>query len=660
MPKTDPNIKKRITILAIPVFVLLATIWVKLIYISAVEGAALRAKTDQIAVKERAIEARRGNIYSADGKLLAISMPMYDLYMDPVAPAQDDFDENISGLAQGLAKLFPETRNARQWENYIRSNRKRGDRYIEIEEHQTYSELQKIKNLPLFNLGKYHGGLITDSKNYRQKPLSLAGRTIGYDEQSAQAGLEGYFSAYLEGHAGQRMMQKIGGGNWKPLNDNTAIEPEDGHDIYTTLDTRIQDVAHRSLLEYLTKYEADHGSVIVMETATGRIKAMANLGLNEQGEYVEQRNYAVWEATEPGSVFKLPALMVAIEDGKVDTADIVDTEEGIYTIYGKKVRDSNVKWGRKGGYGKINVAEAFRKSSNTGIVKAVYGAYKDDQEDFVDELYSLGLHRPTGVTIKGESKPTIPKPSDANWSGITLPWMAFGYGVRFTPLQLLTFYNAIANNGTVVKPQIVNHIMHYGRIDETFEPEVLNSSICSHETLVQLQALLKGVVERGTARNIYSKKLPMAGKTGTCQINYWKGTHEYQASFAGYFPADDPKYSCIVVVSKPNYYKGYYGSLVAAPVFKAIAEEVYLSLPEEVEAVNTQLAWKEPTEDEKEDALQKNYLPNLYGLSAMEAISLLENRGITVKVVGTGKVKHQYPKVGTALKKNMTVELALR
>ena len=639
--------------------VVLTAIWFKLIYISSVEGQALRDKAEQLAIKERPIEARRGNIYSADGKLLAISMPMYDLYMDPVAPAQDDFDKNIHALSTGLANLFAE-RNARQWENYIKTNRANGDRFIEIAEHQSYSELQKVKQLPLFNLGKYRGGLILDQKNYRQKPMAVAERTIGYDLESAQAGLEGYFSSYLEGHEGRRLMQKIGGGNWKPLNDNSAIEPEDGHDIYTTIDTRIQDVAHRSLLEYLQKFEADHGSVVVMEVATGRIKAIANLGLNENGEYVEQRNYAVWEATEPGSTFKLASLLVALEDGKVDTSDIVDTEKGIYTIYGKKVKDSNVKWGREGGYGKISLAQAFRLSSNTGIVKAVYGAYKDDQEDFVDELYSIGLHRPTGITIKGESNPTIPKPSDANWSGTTLPWMAFGYGVSFTPLQMLTFYNAIANNGVVVKPQVVTRIMQHGIVEESFEPEILNSSICSQETVKKLQALLEGVVERGTATNIKSDKLRMAGKTGTCQLNYWKGDHEYQASFAGYFPADDPKYSCIVVVNNPEYTKGYYGSLVAAPVFRAIAEEVYLSLPEEIESKNRVLAWNDESPATKENALKKNYLPNLYGLTAMEAMSLLESYGIKVKVSGSGKVKSQQPKVGTALNKNMTVQLVLK
>ncbi len=643
--------------LAVPVFVICLAVWVKLLHVSIVEGPELREKSEQLVISKRAIPARRGNIFSADGKLLATSMPVYDVYMDPVSPSKENFEANIAGLCKGLAKLFP-GRSARQWENHLRTKRQEGDRYERIAEDQTYSDLQKIKALPLFNLGKYKGGLIYHQQNYRQQPTALAGRTIGYDEQSAQAGIEGYFSAYLEGHEGSRLMQKIAGGNWKPINDNSAVEPEDGCDIFTTIDTRIQDVAHRALLKQLVKYQAEHGSVIVMEVATGKIKAIANLGLNKDSTYSEQRNYAVWEATEPGSTFKLVSLLVAMEDGKVDTADIVDTENGIYTVYGKKIKDSNVKYGR-GGYGKISVAEAFRKSSNTGIAKAVYGAYKEDQQEFVDQLYQIGLNKPTGITIKGESNPRIPKPTDKNWSGLSLPWMTFGYEVSFTPLQMLTLYNAIANNGVMVKPQIVSSIKKYGRNEEVFEVEVLNPAVCSKETAAQLQALLEGVVKSGTATNLQSDKLSLAGKTGTCQLDYWKSSHEYQASFAGYFPAEDPKYSCIVVVHKPNYYKGYYGNIVAGPVFKAVAEEVYLSMPEPIDTTTGMPQWAEAEPAKVQQAVEKNYLPNLYGLSAMEVISLLENHGINVKVSGTGKVKKQEPQVGTALRKNMTVKITL-
>ena len=658
MSNTDPKMKKRIMFLAVPVFILCIAIWGKLVYISTVEGPVLRERSEKLAIKEREIDAKRGDIYSADGKLLATSMLVYNVYMDPVSPKEEDFNTNIAALSSGLAKQLP-VRNARQWENYITSNRKRGDRYVEIASKQTYSQLQKIKNLPLFNLGSYKGGLIAEQESHRQQPLAMAGRAIGYDVESAQAGIEGYFSSYLEGHPGKRVMQKIGGGNWKPVYDASAIEPVDGQDVYTTINTRIQDAAQRALLQSLTKYEADHGSAIVMEVATGRIVAMANLGLTKNGTYEEQRNYAVWERTEPGSTFKLASLLVALEDGKVDTADIVDTENGIFTIYGKQVRDSNVKYG-KGGYGKITLAEAFRLSSNTGIVKAIYGAYEKDPQAFVDQLYNMGLQRRTGIRIKGETDPIIPKPKDKNWSGISLPWMAFGYEVSFTPLQMLTFYNAIANDGVMVRPQIVSTIKQHGHNEEVFEAQVLNSSICSKETIKQLQALLKGVVERGTAKYIYSDKLAMAGKTGTCQLDYWKGSLEYQSSFAGYFPADDPKYSCIVVVNKPNYKIGYYGSHVAGPVFKAIAEEVYLSMPEAIEPQKGIATWQDDKIENRENALKKNYIPNLQGLTAMQAVSLLENYGLNVKVNGSGKVREQVPAIGSVLRKNMTIELTLR
>lgn len=659
MSNASYNIKKRITLLAVPAVALCLLIAVKLIYTSAVEGPELRKKSEALVISEREIPARRGNIYSADGKLLATSMPMYNLYMDPVAPSDKNFDSLVPKLAAGLAKLQPQ-RNARQWENHLRTNRSKGDRFVEIAEEQTYSQLQQYKALPLYNLGRFKGGLIAYEESYRQKPLSVAGRTIGYDQDFAQAGIEGYFSSYLVGKPGKRLMQKIGGGNWKPLNDATAIAPNDGMDVYTTIDTRIQDVANRALHKALATHKADHGCAVVMEVATGRIKAIANLGIDQNGNYVEQRNYAVWERTEPGSTFKLASLLVALEDSKVDTAMIVDTEDGIYTIHGRKVRDSNVKWGRKGGYGKITLAEAFRKSSNTGIVKAVYGAYKDSPEDFVDQLYNMGLQHKTGILIKGESAPKIPKPTDKNWSGVSLPWMAFGYEVSFTPLQILAFYNAIANNGVYVKPQLVTNIKQHGHDVKKFRTEVINPGICSKETVKELQALLRGVVTRGTATNLNSDKLAIAGKTGTSQLNYWKSTREYQASFAGYFPADDPKFSCIVVVNKPDPSTGYYGGTVAGPVVKAIAEEVYLSLPETLTPAEGIEEWHLASIESREQALQKNYLPNLQGLTAMQAISLLENYNINVRISGSGRVKTQHPRLGARLNKNMTVELNLR
>lgn len=659
MPAASPNIKHRIMVLTVGVSLLCLAIWGKLIHMSVVEGEELRKKSEHLVIGEKEIPAKRGNIYSSDGKLMATSMPVYHVYADPVSPSEKDFQSYIAALGEELAKMFP-GKNARQWENYLRTKRSAGERYVLLARNQSFSELQKMKDMPLFNLGKFKGGLIYEQQNIRKQPLATASRTIGYDNNTAQAGIEGYFSTYLEGKPGRRLMQKIAGGNWKPLSVGSGVDPEDGKDICVTIDSKIQDVAQRSLLQYLQMYQAEHGCVVVMEVNTGRIKAMANLGLDSAGKYTEQRNYAVWESTEPGSTFKLAALMVALEDGKVDTAQIIDTENGIYSIYGKQVRDSNVKGGT-GGYGKISLAEAIRKSSNTGIVKAIYPLYKDNPKAMVDRLYQVGLHRTTGINISGETTPKIPSPGKDNWSGISLPWMIFGYEVSFTPLQILNFYNAIANNGVMVKPQIVEEVRQHGRTIQTYETEVLNPAVCSQKTLKQLQALLAGVVETGTANNIKSQLLPMAGKTGTSRLNYWKSADEYQASFAGYFPADEPKYSCIVVINKPRKEIGFYGNRVAAPVFRDIAEEVFLSMPTPIQAIEKPIGnWaNSATVQQCERALGKNYLPNLNGLTAMEAATLLENHGIKVKVKGTGRVKQQNPPIGTALSKNMIVELIL-
>ena len=484
-------------------------------------------------------------------------------------------------------------------------------------------------------------------------------RTIGRDKDGAQAGLEGYYSNYLQGKPGNRLMQRITGNDWKPLDDPQAIEPVDGFDLFTTIDTRIQDVAQQSLLTQLKKYDADHGTAVVMEVATGRIVAMANLGRNADSVYSELRNYAVWERTEPGSTIKLLSAMALLETGVADTSDKVNTENGVITIYGEKVRDS-----RKGGYGTISLRKAFEVSSNTGIVKLVQQHFEKNPEDYVDFLYTRGFHETTGITIKGESAPNIPKPKDDRWSKISLPWMAYGYGVEFTPLQLLTIYNAVANNGTMVKPQIVERIMDHGRIVEDFETAILNPAICSQDVVKKLQALLKGAVELGTAKNIYDERIPVAGKTGTCQLNYWRGGKDYQSSFAGYFPANDPKYSCIVVINKPDYYKGYYGNIVAGPVFKAIADEVYSQLPQTPSTLNSKelIAARTITvgEERFEQAFQKNFLPSFNGLDARTAARILEGQGLTVTLVGTGRVVRQEPALGTPLHKCSTVKLVLR
>ncbi len=659
--KDKKNILNRAYLAATPFFVVALLVLGKLFFIQYQEGPSLRAQAQREVIKEVNIKAERGNIYSYDGKLMATTMPVYDIYMDPVTVDPNAFNELLPQLAQKLAEQF-NAKNARQWENYLRIKRDKGSRYVPLAEDISYNQLQLIKGFPIFNLGRFKGGLIFEQKNYRKMPLGkIAERTIGYDQLKGRTGIEGAFSNYLTGKDGLRLKQKVSNNNWKPVTDHYEIEPENGLDVVTTIDTKIQDVVHHELLRALERFEADHGCAVVMEVKTGAIRGIANLGRTGQGTYFEKRNYAVWESTEPGSTFKLASVIVALEDGMVDTNTRVDTEKGLFTIYNKKVKDSNYKNG-EGGYGEVSLKRAFEVSSNVGIVKLIYDRYRQQPDKFVDRLYTLGIHKPLGLPIKGEGLPKIPQPSDRNWSGITLPWMAFGYQVSFTPLQVLALYNAVANDGRMVKPRFIEEIKQHGRTIKRHETEIVNPSICSRQTLIKVQDMLKGVVENGTAQNIRTPLLELAGKTGTCQQNYWKeASRDYQASFAGYFPADNPKYSCIVVINKPNYTRGYYGSTVAAPVFKAIAQNIYLDTPAELEVPPENLALSDLTTDQPntEPVRLDKKLPNLKGMNGSEVISLLENQGYKIKVKGNGKVLWQYPAAGSVINTATLIELKL-
>jgi len=654
------HIKSKITWISAVIYLLFVAIAGRLFYVSLIMGPELREISQERLIERREIPAKRGDIYSSDGKALATTKPVYTVHFDPITVDENIFQNEVGALAAQLAELNP-ARNASEWENYLRTKRNQKNRYVLLSKDLNYSDLQRMRQYPILERGMYKGGIIVHMDQRRiQMATDITLRTIGYDTEAASAGLEGYYSAYLKGKPGNRLMQKIVGDDWKPLDDPQAVEPVDGFDLVTTIDTRIQDVAQRSLLKQLAKYEADHGCVVVMEAETGRIVAMANLGRNpKDSSYSELRNYAVWERTEPGSTMKLLSTMALLETGSADTNTLVDTDNGIYTVYGKKVRDS-----RKGGYGKINLRRAFELSSNTGIVKLVEGSFKEKPGNFVDFLYRRKFDQTTGVQIKGETAPIIPKPSDDNWSGLSLPWMSYGYGVEFTPLQLLTIYNAVANDGDMIKPQVVEKIMDHGREVESFEPEIIKRGICSAQTIDKLQILLEGAVRRGTATNIYDEKVTIAGKTGTCQLNYWRGGKDYQSSFVGYFPADNPRYSCIVVISKPNYFKGYYGNIVAGPVFKAIADEVYHQLPHTPQVVGrAQLALAAQQAhdlNKQHEALEKNYLPNLRSLDLREALEILESAGLEVKVQGHGKVVKQEPALGTSLHQCSTVTLWLQ
>jgi len=517
-------------------------------------------------------------------------------------------------------------------------------------------------------LGAFSGGLIVEQTTKREHPMGgIAQRTIGYerideDGNVTRPGIDGAFGVkYLRGTDGRRLKQKIGKGQWKPIQDFNQVEPQDGYDVYTTIDVNIQDIAHHALLEQLEYYEADHGSVVVMEVKTGEIKAISNLGRTSKGTYYERLNYAVGESHEPGSTFKLMAMVAALEDKVIDTSDVVDTEKGVLSFYGRKVRDS-----KNGGYGKISASKAFEVSSNTGMVKLINNSYKNNPSKFVDRLYKMGLNNKLDLPIIGEGIPFIPHPSNKkDWDGLDLPWMAFGYGVSLTPLQTLTFYNAIANDGEMVKPRFIRAVKEFNRTIVPFEKEVINPSVCTVETAKKVQQMMKNVVEKkhGTAHNIFSPNFSMAGKTGTCQTEYWIESHRYISSFVGYFPAENPKYSCIVVIHKPDYKKGYYGNIVAAPVFKKIAQKIYTDTPiiDTVEDLEVSSASVEKNYESYFETARKykTIMPNVEGMPAMDAITLLENIGMRVKLVGSGKVKKQSVAKGVKIKKNQLVVLEL-
>lgn len=664
MAVTEKHILNRLYFVAGVMFVFALAVVFKLFTIQVVQGDKYRDLAEKRTVKNVTIPANRGNVYASDGSLLATSIPKYDIRFDALTPTTKTFEKHLKSLSDSLSKYSGKSSGYYQKE--LRKARANKNRYFLLARNINYTDYTRLRNFPLLNLGAFRGGLIVEQTTKREHPMGgIAQRSIGYermdeDHNVTRAGIEGAFGEmYLRGTDGHRMKQKIGQGQWKPITDYNEIEPKDGYDVYTTLDVNIQDIAHHALLEQLEKYKADHGCVVVMETKTGEIKAISNLGRNADGYYYERLNYAVGESHEPGSTFKLMAITAALEDKVIDTSDVVDTQNGVLSFYGKKVRDS-----KHGGYGKISIAKAFEVSSNTGIVSAIDKAYKNQPSKFVDRLYAMNLNDSLHLPLVGEPKPTIPDPRIKNgrWSGIALQWMAYGYGVSFTPLQTLTFYNAIANNGEMVKPQFLREVREFDKTIVPFKKEVINPKICSQETIDKVKKLLENVVEHGTGSKLYSPNFSMAGKTGTCQKDYaQKDKLSYISSFAGFFPADNPKYSCIVVIHEPDKSVGYYGADVSGPVFKKIAQKIFTDTPitDEVETLNFQNSIVNKDFESYYDVAQtyKTIMPDVTGMPTMDALALLENMGLKVKIEGVGVVKKQSIEKGIKVKRNQEVYL---
>lgn len=668
MATTETNILNRLYFVAGCMFVFALAVVFKLCSIQFLEGDKYRALAEKRTIRNFPIPANRGNVYSADGSLLATSIPKYDIRIDAMQPKDIVFEKYLGALADSLHVY--NGKPVSYFKNIIRKARKNKNRYFLLARNISFSDYIRMRNFPLLNLGAIKGGLIVEQTTRREHPMGeIASRSIGYerfdeDGHVSRAGIDGAFGEkYLQGTNGKRLKQKIGNGQWKPIVDFDQIEPKDGYDVYTTIDVNIQDIAHHSLLGQLEAYKAEHGCVVVMDVKTGEVKAIANLAKTSKGTYYEKRNYAVYESHEPGSTFKVMAMMAALEDKVIDTSTVVDTENGIKKFYGRTISDSH-----RGGYGEISAARALEVSSNIGLATIIDDNYAKEPLKFINHLKRWKLNDSLNIPIMGEGIPDIPEPGASNWSKNALPSMAYGYNLTITPLQTLAFYNAIANNGELIKPRFIEAVKSFDKNIKAFEKEVLVDKICSDKTLAEIQDILKNVIIRGTGERMYSETFSMAGKTGTARTDYrnfeeWKKDKKYISSFAGYFPADNPKYSCIVIIHKPIVDVGYYGVDVAGPVFKRIAQKIYTDTPiiDEVETLN----FKNNIVDEDFESYfdnarkYKELMPSVVGMPAMDAIALLENLQVNVKVKlnGSGIIKKQSIDKHQKLQANQTIVL---
>ena len=654
------------------VVVMAVAVFIRIIILQFVQSDKWAAMADKVVFRRQADKAARGDILSDDGRILASSIPYYTVYMDTRSSGMADttWANGISGLCRGLSK-YVGGNSPEGWKTALTNARKRGDRYYLIKRHVSYETLKHLKELPIFRYGKFRGGIMYQPENRRIMPNGLlAKRTIGYITEDTLAnivGIEGSFNNYLAGKDGLKVQQRLTGGAWIDVDNLESVHARPGHDIVTTIDLDLQDATENALYKQLSKHKAHHGCAVVMEVKTGDIKAIANLEIGSDGLYHETYNYAVGESTEPGSTFKLMSMIVALEDGVIDLHDTINTGDGTVRYYDKVIRDHEDE-----GLGKITARDVFEHSSNVGTAKIIYENYKDNPRRYVDRLYSMQINKPLDLQIKGEGKPVIRGPGDKLWSGISLPMMSHGYEVQMTPLQILTFYNAVANDGKMVKPRFVSEVRDGNRTVKSFDTEVITNAICSKSTIRKAQSLLEGVVENGTAMNLKNSNYRIAGKTGTAQIanakhGYRSGARvSYQASFVGYFPADDPLYSCIVVVNAPSNWV-YYGNVVSGPVFKEVADKVYASsFYRDLEALNTEdkdkVTLSEAAQEvEKNDlSLTEGLMPNVVGMGLRDALYMLENSGVRVRYTGRGKVAKQSPQPGVRISRGATVAIQLR
>ncbi len=652
-------------------------------------------------VKWMEVSVDRGNIYSDDESLLATSIQFFEVRMDMTVASSKVFNEGVDSLAYLLSTTIRQDKTKQEWKQALISARNKPNRYFFIKKNLDIEELTSVKKMPILRLNRYAGGCIVNRYSKRAKPYrEFASRTIGTDRENAQkVGLEGYFDKFLKGPTDKRLMKKVSKTEevWIPLYDPSEFNIRRGSDIKTTLNMHLQDVMHTELVKAMDKTEAQKGVAVLMEVKTGAIKAISNL-TNLDGRYKEVRNIAIGNSSEPGSTFKLATMLALFQDSLADLDTKVDLNGGRYKFYDRVMKDSE-----RHGRGEVTLKKAFSISSNVGVARLAHRYYNNSTESkkkFVDRLKDFGLSNPLNVEIEGEGKPFIKDPIvDKNkWYGTTIPWMSHGYEISLTPLQMLNFYNSVANNGKMVRPYLVSEIIKEDGSVKEIKPQILSESIARPEAISKAQELLRDVVLNGTARNINSKTVTISGKTGTTRVNYANKSEyaKYNASFAGYFPAENPKYSMIVVLYSPK--GAYYGSAVAAPVFKAIAEKTMAWRHEMTPAINTEhhfvdnntpestagykqdfeqifdyigLDYKDKTEKPwvkvdpfeskmliEDKKLKDEMVPDVRGMGARDAMYVLENLGLQVALHGRGKVIKQTIRPGTKLK-NQSIEIYL-
>ena len=697
------NIKKSILIKAKISFVVIlifsSLIFYRIIILQFKEGNHWRKISENINLSYLKIKANRGSILSDDGSILATSLPFYKVAFDPSIVDKSLLNNKIDSLSFLLSKFFKD-KSKNDYKSLINNAKNSGRRYLRLNKKKiNYEEKEILSNWPIFREGRLAGGVIFEKTEQRFRPFSSLGyRTIGSvdEDYNGIVGLEFSFNDYLIGKDGKALYQKMAGNNWKPIYDGNEEEPENGYDIITTININIQDIAETALLRGLVNNNAEYGCVIIMDVETGDIKAISNLSRNSRGNYVELYNYAVGSqgSREPGSTFKLASIMALFEDSDLELDDSVDTGDGEYKFYTEIMKDH-----QEGGYGKITVRDVFEKSSNIGIAKLIDDHFRNSPKKFLNYINKFGLSKDLNFQMVGYGKPYIKTTSDSSWSKVSLPWMAHGYELKLTPLQTLTFYNSVANNGKLVKPAIVRKIVKANNIMKEFPIEIIEEKIFNNKTIQKAKLLLEGVVEKGTAKNISNSYYKIAGKTGTAKkVFNGKYVNKYYASFVGFFPSEKPQYSCIVVIDEPKNYR-IYGSDVAAPVFREISDKILLtdhnvfSVFEKSKLnhknfplikagfkndlvdisnffgisnhVNTEDDWvKTKVIDNsiywESNESNSNLIPNVKGMTYRDALYLLEKRGLKVKFSGYGRVVSQSIMPGKISKNYSSINLNLK